>query len=515
MEPDRVQSTPSTIPMLRACGLTKVFPGKIANRDVSLDVYAGEVHALLGENGAGKSTLVNMLSGMTECDGGSIIWKGYAPLVSAGNVEAARHIGMVHQHFSLVGCFTLVQNLMLLETPSILHPFLPEKRVRDRLARLSERFGVGISLDVPMEKLSVGEQQLGELLKALYFDCELLILDEPTAVLTPGEVERLWKIIRNFTARNHAVILIAHKIAEVLAVADKITVLRQGEVVASLMAKETNPSDLAELMVGRQIHKVRAVARPNNSKPVLALENVCEAPIDGGIALKNINLTVGAGEILGIAGVDGNGQTQLFHLIARRRIPDSGVVRIGSREVSAGFSGCASNDCTGRIPDDRQRYGLIMDMSVSDNLMLTSGMLKPYSRFGLRCLKNWKRRADELAGIFDVRCTGVTATARSLSGGNQQKLILARELSDSPKLLVVANPTRGLDIGAIEMIHEKLLVAAAGGCAILLVSSDLDEVLSLSHRVAVMHGGRIMGEATGPNYDINRIGLWMAGQEAS
>jgi general nucleoside transport system ATP-binding protein len=502
--------------MLRACGLTKVYPGRIANKNVSLDVYGGEVHAILGENGAGKSTLVNMLSGMIANDGGDIIWKGYSPLADGGTGHVSGRIGMVHQHFSLVARFTLVENLMLLERRALLHPMLRTAKVKERLASLSEKFGIGIPLDVPVGSLSVGEQQLGELLKAMYFDCELLILDEPTAVLTPGEVERLWKIVRNFTAQGRAVILIAHKISEILEIADAITVLRDGEVVASIDAKRTTPEFLAEMMVGRRLHPVKAVKMPVDSRTVLELKDVCEAPKDGGcVALNSITLNVREGEILGIAGVDGNGQSQLFHLIARRRIPDGGSVRICGRAVCSSFMGCASNERTGRIPDDRQKFGLVMDMSVCDNLMLRGGLSAPYSRGGFRMKKLWKRRADELAGIFDVRCTGVNASARSLSGGNQQKLILARELSDSPELLVVANPTRGLDVGAIEMIHEKLLIAASGGCAILLISNDLDEVLTLSHRVAVMHGGRIMGEAVGPDYNIEKIGLWMAGQEGA
>jgi len=493
----------SSVPILRACGLTKIYPGKVANLGVSLDVYEGEVHALLGENGAGKSTLVGMLSGMIECDEGEILWKGYAPLAH-GAGGAAAHIGIVHQHFSLVPNFTLVENLMILERRSLLHPMLRRGRVKERIASLFEGYGFSIPVDTPMKNLSVGEQQIGELVKALYFDRDLLILDEPTAVLAPQHVERLWRIVRSLAGSGISVILIAHKISEVLEIADKVTVMRDGRVVATLPAADCAPAMLAEMMVGRPLKDVRASGSPEDAGSVLELDDVSDANVGSRAALKNVSLRIKKGEILGIAGIDGNGQGGLFRLLAENRVPDRGAVRF-----------CGAGMRVGRIPEDRRRHGLVMDMSVRANLMLADACGREFSRFGFIRRRDWDARCAGLIAKFDIRCGGPDAAVRSLSGGNQQKLILARELSGAPDLLLVMNPTRGLDVGAVEMIHECLLAAAARGCAILLISSDLDEVLSLSSRVAVMHGGSIVGEAEGPDYDVGKIGLWMAGQEAA
>ncbi len=502
--------------MLLMEAITKRYPGVIANREITLEVQAGEVHALLGENGAGKSTLMNILYGMTAPDQGRIFWQGLETRINSTRQAIRLGIGMVHQHFMLVPPFTALENIVL-HTPSTLRqPWLRLDSARPRIERLCAEYGLEVALDSPIEAMSLGMQQRVEIVKALYRGARLLILDEPTAVLTPPEVERLFGVLRRLVTSGRAVLLISHKLDEVMAISQRVSVLRDGRLIATLNTAETSPDALARLMVGRTVmlpalHPDAPTPQHRDDQPALRIENLSVPPVQGHDTLRDVSLNVYPGEILGIAGVDGNGQRALLETLCGIRKPASGAIHLLGHETThlAPRQIAALN--IGRIPDDRQTMGLLLDMPIRDNLILQN-----YDRAPL-AWRGWRRPAQigafarELVSRFDIRVPGLATPVRKLSGGNQQKVILAREMHHDPRVLIVANPTRGLDIGATEYVYQQLLRQREQGAAILLISSDLEEVLALSDRVAVMYEGAIVGTLPAAEASRDQVGLMMGG----
>ncbi len=491
-------------------GIVKRFPGVLANDRVDFTVLEGEVHALLGENGAGKSTLMNILSGLYRPDDGEIRLQG-SPVNLGSPREAIRHgIGMIHQHFMLVPSHTVAENVMLgLDGLGfLLEPRKIETRVRD----LSQRYGMRVEPDARIWQLSVGEQQRVEVLKMLYRGAKLLIMDEPTAVLTPQEVDELFVTLREMTRSGHTIIFISHKLDEVMAIADRITVLRRGRVEASeLLASEVNKKELARLMVGREVlfRIDKGPSKPGEA--ALEVKRVSALDDKGLLALKEISLEVRQGEILGIAGVAGNGQRELAETICGLRPAAGGEIRVHGKDVSNASPRRVLEEQVTYIPEDRVGVGSVPNMNVAENLALRNYRQEPVgsgwriNRFAMR------QQAERLVNEFGIVTPSVETASRLLSGGNLQKLILAREISGSPKVVIAMHPTRGLDIGATEAIRQMLIRERDDGAAVLLVSEDLDEILSLADRVAVIYEGQIMGVVDTGQADIEDLGLMMAG----
>ena len=494
-------------------GITKRFPGVLANDSVNLDLRAGEVHALLGENGAGKTTLMSILSGLYQPDAGMVLVEG-RPVVFRSPRDAIRAgIGMVHQHFRLVEPFTVAENVILgLERPRFA---LDLSRVEAEVATLGERHGLKVDPRARIWQLSVGEQQRVEILKMLYRGARVLILDEPTAVLTPQEARELFAVLRQMAASGRAVVFISHKLQEVMEVADRITVLRAGRNVATLASRATSPQELARLMVGREVSVSYDRPRRTPGEVLLSLEGV-EAMGDRGLpALRGLSLEVRAGEILGIAGVSGNGQRELAEVICGLRVPVRGAVRVAGVDVT-GCHPARIIDCgLSLIPEDRLGTGLIPSLPVCDNVILKAYRRPPLSRGAFLQPREIRRFAHDLVEQFAIKVPGLDVAARKLSGGNLQRLLLAREISGKPRVLVAVHPTRGLDVGATAAIHRLLLEQRDGGTAILLISEDLDEIMALSDRVAVMYEGRIVGEVAGGEASLEEVGLMMAGVRPS
>ncbi len=499
--------------LLRLEKICKTFPGVVANHMVDLEIIPGEIHALLGENGAGKTTLMNCVYGVYRPDSGTIYWKGKPVEIHQARDAIALGIGMVHQHFMLVPPLTVAENIIL-GLPSPREPLLDLKNASRQIRELAQKFGLPIDPDVPVWQLPVGIQQRVEILKALYRQAELLILDEPTAVLTPGEVEELFKVLRAFKERGLSIIFISHKLDEVMAISDRITVMRAGKVVDTLPASQTNPRELARMMVGREVFLdiEKPPCRPG--EVVLELENV-QAQSDRDLpALKGVSLQVRAGEILGIAGVDGNGQTELAEVIAGLRRATGGRVRVLGKDIT----NCSPKEIidlgVAFVPPDRQHMGLLMEFSVSENLIGKTFDRPPFSRNGFLQKRFIDNFCDGAIRRCDIRTPHAQVPAKLLSGGNQQKVVLARELSLQPKLLIASQPTRGLDVGATEYVRRQMVEARNAGTAILLISTELDEVLSLSDRIAVIYEGEIMGIMEAAQADLQEIGLMMAGSRA-
>ena len=497
-------------PVLELRGITKRFPGVVADDRVDFDLQRGEVHALLGENGAGKSTLMNILYGLAVPDSGEILLDGEPVTISGPSDAIARGISMVHQHFMLVPVLTVAENILLGEELMANAVFLDRKAAHDKIVELGKRFGFDIDPDVLVGSLSVGWQQRVEILKALYRESRILVLDEPTAVLTPQETEEIFAVLRRLASEGHTIVFISHKLYEVLEIADRITVIRRGRVVGSRLPKETTEDDLAELMVGRdvQLSVDRGTSHPGDV--TLQVSGLRAKDDRGSVVVHGVDLEVHSGEILGIAGVAGNGQDELVETIVGLRHPSGGRLTLQGVDMTHASPRQVNEAGVAFVPADRQRFGLILSFPVADNLVLTDYYRPPFARGLLRDDDSIDANADEKVREFDIRTQSGSARAGTLSGGNQQKLVVAREFSRDLKLLVLDQPTRGLDVGSIEFIHRRAIAKRDAGTAILLVSAELDEVLELSDRIAVMYRGRIVAIRDGRTADKNEIGLLMA-----
>ena len=493
-------------------GITKRFPAVVANDGVDFEAAAGEVHALLGENGAGKSTLSNILTGLYRPDEGEIILYGERVEFAGPRDALDAGVSMVHQHFRLVERFTVAENIILGDHRREGRSFrLRRRAIERRVAELGDRYGLGVDPRARIWQLSLGEQQRVEILKALHLDARILILDEPTAVLTPQEAEVLFATLREMAADGRTIVFISHKLHEVKAVADRVTILRTGRNVETLGAAGATPRELATLMVGRGLGEgVRAAPR-SPGEPVLAVEDVWAEGDRGGAAVKGVSLSVRRGEIVAVAGVAGNGQRELAETIAGMRSPAKGAVRVAGKRPRPGDPRAAISAGVAYVPEDRLGTGLSPGLSVASNLALKSYRQPSDSRGPFLRLRRIRERALELIDRYRIAAPGPTAPVRMLSGGNLQKVVLAREFSAQPKLLVAASPTRGLDVGAIEAVHTHLHEAAATGVGILLISEDLDEILALADRIAVMYEGEVVGETATTEASIEEIGLLMAG----
>ncbi|MBN2116516.1 MAG: ABC transporter ATP-binding protein [Anaerolineales bacterium] len=497
-------------PRLQMRGITKRFPGVIANDKIDLDVKAGEIHALLGENGAGKTTLMNVLFGLARPDEGEILIDGNPVQIADPADAIARGIGMVHQHFMLIPVLTVAENI-LLGAETMANPiFLDRSEARRRIIELGKRFGFELDPDAKVETLSVGWQQRVEILKALYRQARILVLDEPTATLTPQETVEVFAVIRRLAAEGHSIIFISHKLYEVLEIADRITVIRRGQVVGSRLPSETNEDDLAALMVGRQVKLAVDRGTSHPAEPVLTVENLKVKSDRGQEVVRGVNFSVRAGEILGIAGVAGNGQDELVEAITGLRRSTEGVVRLAGEDITGWTVRQRREHGLGYVPGDRQKYGLVLGFPISDNLVLTQYYKSPFAR-GIQkqdaAIEQWAQRTIE---EFDIRTPSWAVPAGTLSGGNQQKVIVAREFSRDLKALVLDQPTRGLDVGSIEFIHKQAIGKRDAGTGILLVSAELDEILELSDRIAVMYRGEIVAVVDGRTANKEEIGLLMA-----
>mgnify|MGYP005842825579 CR=1 FL=1 len=501
---------PTHITSLEMCGIVKQFPGVLANDHVDFDVRAGEVHALLGENGAGKSTLMKILYGLYQPDGGEILLNG-RPLSIASPAQAIRlGIGMIHQHFMLIPPLTVAENVII-GLPSSRRVFVDTKRAARRISELAAAYGLQVDPRAFVWQLAVGEQQRVEIIKALYRGADLLILDEPTAVLTPQEVDELFATLRQMKQNGHALIFITHKLHEVVAISDRVTVLRDGRVVGRVATQDTDEAALARMMVGRDVIRTWEKPAVTPGQVLLSVKDL-EARSDKGTpALKRVSLEVREGEIVGIAGVSGNGQRELAEAITGLRPVTGGRVTIANRDVT----NCSPAEVLAAglsfIPEGRMTMGVIKEFSVWENVILETHAQPPLAR-GI--FLDFKRIADHtrrLVGDYEVKTPSQETPVKNLSGGNIQKLILARELSRAPKVLVAAQPTRGVDVGATEYIHRRLIEQRSQGTATLLISEDLDEIMALSDRIAVMFEGQIMGVVNGGEASPERLGLLMAG----
>ncbi len=491
--------------------VSKSFPGILANDDISIQLRKGEIHALLGENGAGKSTLMSILFGLYKPDSGVIKVRGNEVQIHNPNVANALGIGMVHQHFKLVHNFTVTENIILGIEPKR-GPFLKTADASRRIKELSVRYGLDVDPDAKIEDISVGMQQRVEILKMLYRDAEVLIFDEPTAVLTPQEIVELMKIMRNLKTEDKSIILITHKLKEIKAIAERCTVIRRGKVVDTVEVADTSTQEMAEMMVGRQVSFMVEKKPWEPGELVLEIRDLCVNSSRKIPAVKHFSLELRRGEILGLAGVDGNGQTELVEALTGLRKVESGVVLFKGLDITSATIRQRIRAGIAHIPEDRQRRGLVLDYSIEENFMLEIYGCEPYSRRGFINRKAIRAHAVELMESFDVRAgQGSLSIARTMSGGNQQKAIVGREISQDPELLIAVQPTRGLDVGSIEYIHKRLVEQRESGKAVLLVSLELDEVMDLSDRIAVISHGELTGINLPAETSEGEIGLMMAG----
>jgi general nucleoside transport system ATP-binding protein len=496
--------------VLEMRGITKAFPGLVANDDVGLDVRKGEVHALLGENGAGKSTLMNILYGLYKPDEGEILVHGKPIVFGSAKDAIGAGIGMVHQHFMLIPVMTVAENIVLGLEPVRDGVLLDERAAERRVAELSKQFGLAVDPAALIADITVGQQQRVEILKALYRGAEILILDEPTAVLTPQEATELFAIIRSLQADGKSIIFISHKLNEVLEIADRITVLRRGKKIETVAREGATEESLARAMVGREV--LLRVEKPpaEPGEDLLAVDDLHVVDDRGIEKVRGVSFSVRAGEIVGIAGVDGNGQTELIDAIAGLRKIASGTVEVGGRKLEHATAREMLDAGLGHIPEDRQRRGLVLEFTIAENLALHDYAKPPDAKWGWLFPNRLIEQARILIREFDVRGGGPLTRALTLSGGNQQKVVAAREIARDPSVLIAAQPTRGLDVGAIEFLHRRLVEERGEGRAILLVSLELDEILSLSDRILVLYEGEIVGEHTGDASE-QQIGLEMLG----
>jgi general nucleoside transport system ATP-binding protein len=490
--------------------ITKRFPGIVANDDVSLDLYEGEVHALLGENGAGKSTLMNILYGLYHPDEGEIEIMGKPVRLGTPSAAIDAGVGMVHQHFMLIPVMTVAENIVLGVEPKHEGVILDIGEANERVREISERFGLAVDPRAKVEDITVGQQQRVEILKALYRNADILVLDEPTAVLTPQEARELFEIIRSLTAQGKSIIFISHKLNEVTEVADRITVLRRGKLIETLPAEGATENSLARLMVGRDVLLRVEKGASSPAEPLLEVENLHVFDDREIEKVRGVSFQVRAGEIVGIAGIDGNGQTELIDALSGLRKIAAGTVSLAGDDITSDGVYDHYSAGLGHVPEDRQRRGLVLEFSIAENLALHDYRHEPDSRLGWLFLRRQLDRARRLIKEFDVRGGGPSTPGGALSGGNQQKLVLAREIDRDPRVLIAAQPTRGLDVGAIEFVHRRLVTERDEGRGVLLVSLELEEILSLSDRILVMYEGELVGEFP-PTASEEELGIAMTG----
>ena len=504
-----MSNEPYAIEMLN---ITKRFPGIVANDNITLQLKHGEIHALLGENGAGKSTLMSVLFGLYQPEEGTIKKDGVEVKINNPNDANALGIGMVHQHFKLVECFTVLDNIILGVEPNKCG-FLQKVDARKKVLELSERYGLHVDPDALIEDISVGMQQRTEILKMLYRDNEILIFDEPTAVLTPQEIEELLQIMKNLAAEGKSILFISHKLNEIMAVADRCSVLRKGKYIGTVDVAKTDKAELSRMMVGRDVEFVvhKEEAKPNDV--ILEVDGLTVASkVHKNNAVKNVSFKVRAGEIVCIAGIDGNGQTELVYGVSGLEPTVSGKVVLGGKDITHAPIRERSIMGMSHIPEDRHKHGLVLDYTLEDNLVLQRYFEPQFVKAGFLKRKSIRDYANKLIEQYDVRSgQGPITLARSMSGGNQQKAIIAREIDKDPQLLIAVQPTRGLDVGAIEYIHKQIVAQRDKNKGVLLVSLELDEVMSLSDRILVMYEGEIVGEFDPKKTTVEELGLYMAG----
>lgn len=490
--------------------ITKVFGGFVANDKINLHLRKGEIHALLGENGAGKSTLMNMLAGLLEPTSGEIAVNGQVVNLDSPSKAASLGIGMVHQHFMLVEAFTVAENIILgseLTKNGVLDIAGASKEIK----ALSERYGLAVDPSAKVADISVGAQQRVEILKTLYRGADILIFDEPTAVLTPSEIDELMAIMKNLVKEGKSIILITHKLDEIRAVSDRVTVIRRGKSIETVEIAGATNADLAEMMVGRSVSFKTEKQASKPKEVVLSIKDLVVNENRGVPAVKNLSLDVRAGGIVGIAGIDGNGQSELIQAITGLRKVESGSIELKGDSIVGLHPRQITELSVGHVPEDRHRDGLILEMMISENIALQTYYKEPHSKNGILNYSNITSYAKKLMEEFDVRAASELVPAAALSGGNQQKAIIAREIDRDPDLLIVSQPTRGLDVGAIEYIHKRLIEERDNGKAVLVVSFELDEILNVSDRIAVIHDGKIQGIVSPETTNKQELGVLMAG----
>ena len=493
--------------------ITKRFPGIIANDDITLQLRKGEIHALLGENGAGKSTLMSVLFGLYQAEEGVIKKDGREVKINDPNDANALGIGMVHQHFKLVECFTVLDNIILGVEPTDKFGMLKKAEARQRVVELSNRYNLQVDPDAKIQDITVGMQQRTEILKMLYRENEILIFDEPTAVLTPQEIDELMQIMKNLAAEGKSILFISHKLAEIMAVADRCSVLRKGKYIGTVNTKDVTMEELSAMMVGRNVNFHVEKPEKTPGKVILDIKGMSvKSHSHSGDAVKNVSFQVHEGEIVCIAGIDGNGQTEFVYGLSGLEPLSAGTITLEGKDVTKTSIRQRSLLGMSHIPEDRHKHGLVLDYSLEDNIVLQRYFEPEFSNMGFLRRKNIRDYAEKLIDQYDIRSgQGPITTARSMSGGNQQKAIIAREIDKEPSLLVAVQPTRGLDVGAIEYIHKQIVEQRNRGKAVLLVSLEMDEVLDVSDRILVMYEGEIVGELNPKTTTPEEMGLYMAG----
>ncbi|WP_163338958.1 ABC transporter ATP-binding protein [Desulfopila sp. IMCC35008] len=495
--------------------VTKKFGDFVANEEINLTVHKGEVHALLGENGAGKTTLMNVLYGLLQPTSGSIRVNGTSLNITDPNVAIANGIGMVHQHFMLVEPFSVTENIVLGNEPASRFGLLNLQKAEEKVAELSEMYGLTVDPRALVQDLSVGSQQRVEILKTLYRGAQILIFDEPTAVLTPPEIQELVMIIHNLTEAGKSIIIITHKLNEIKQVADYCTIIRRGRHIDTVEVSKVTEEDLASRMVGREVNFKVDKKKMEPGETVLRIRDLWVEDSRGVMALEGLDLELRKGEILGIAGVDGNGQSELIEAMTGLRKVKSGLIEVAGKNIANQTPARIINDHkVGHIPEDRQKRGLVFEFDIAENMILETYSKPAFSKNFYLLHDNIYKNADELIEKFDIRPPNSTLEARALSGGNQQKMIIAREVSNDPQLLIAAQPTRGLDVGAIEYVHKTLVAQRDAGKGVLLISFELDEVMNVSDRIAVIFEGKIVGVLDADAVDEKEIGMLMAGGSA-